>query len=138
MSLVYTASGIEYNGVHVQELKQDIKRDSRKGKDTAAPSQMQKSSSIGSADSQALSPRARSAAKAVQAAACKVVITPGGPLPVPAGAAWSDSISATNNLSLSYGTPAQVLAVQTHPPSCHSMLIEKALTFAVAPPRAAE
>ena len=120
--------------MHLQELKKEIKKDSKKGKKASAASpEMQKSSSIESADSQALSPHARSAARAVQAAACKVVITPGGPLPVPAGAAWSDSISTSNNLSLRYGTPAQVLATQLHPhlfSTCS--LTEKALELTIA------
>ncbi len=96
----------------MQGAKEGSKHGGKKGKGKATMSEMQKTSSIGSLDSQALTPRAKSSAKAVQAAACKVVITPGGPLPVPAGAAWSDSISTTNNLSLSYGTPAQVLPCQ--------------------------
>ncbi|BDA42347.1 probable Na(+)/H(+) antiporter NhaH at N-terminal half [Coccomyxa sp. Obi] len=76
----------------------------KKCKDGAATPKKQESASLDSAASLALSPRARSAAKAVQAAACKVVITPGGPLPLPAGAAWTDTQLST---AYNFGTPAQ-------------------------------
>ena len=76
-----------------------------RGRDRAATPVRQEPASLETPGARALSPRARSAASAVQAAACKVVITPGGPLPLPAGAAWSDAQFST---SYSFGTPAQV------------------------------